>query len=383
MRSILLSLALLTIITISPLTSQIVMNKADFPLQNSYESEGILSFQTGLTPPSIGENQEWDISNLTTSSEFGSTFYDATDDEFYTDAINYTEALYELNGNFIESKDFYTFDAQGYARIGRRITEAKYSTVLVTGGAEDSLKIVGGNFPFEERQDYIQFPLEYENTWTQSFNISTNYELTIANYGLIDAPGTYTQYRTQTRTVVGSGKLTMPNKDGEVITIDALLIRTDISTIDSVLLNGQPAPILLMAFFGLKQGATNSFVTYAYYAPGYGESVAYYDMEGGYISYIAISEITSSVEAEELNTLNVYPNPVKIGSSFTIENSKNNISSISIVDQTGKVVYSIEVNIFNNHLNVEIPNILSTGVYLIQSNNRQGKLVSTSKLIVE
>lgn len=374
------TLLVLLVVQFFSMSAQIVINKADFPVEASYESNWYQSAQTDLEVPAMGDNQTWDLSNIDVVDEYYTEFFDANGDEYYTNAINYQNLRYALNDFIFDSQDFYTIDDEGYAKIGRRLTETEFPIGQVTGGANDKLKIVGGNSPFVGRWDYIKFPLKYEDTWNSNFSIPTNYELTVEAYGLKDTPGLFIGHSTDTRSVVGSGKLTMPNKDGGVMTIDALLIKSEITTIDSVFLGGQPAPPQLMAAFGLEQGQSRSAESYIFYSPGYGESVASYG--GGIITYKILSGITTSVETDNFNNLNLFPNPVKIGSNITIQNSENNISKIKIIDQTGKLVDSQSVTSSEN-INFEISNSLNAGVYIIQASDVNGNIINTNKIVVE
>lgn len=373
----------ITLLTSFQLTfSQVVINKSDFPDYSSYTSSGNTSFQQNLTAPSFGENQAWDITDLQIDEEYTKEFLDATEDSYYTDATYYSPEIYTLNQFIISSFDYYTINDNGYSKIGRRVEEVVYPITQLTGGPNDILKIVGGNIPFVGQIDYVQFPLEFGKTWTQEYKINTNYELTVEAYGLSNTPGLFFQTVTNTRTVVGSGKLTMPNKDGGVMTIDALLIKVNNSYLDSVYLGGQPAPPQLIAAFQLEQGKASSDEYYSFYAPGFGESVASYDVEGELITYQSLSGTTTSVETNIANDLNIFPNPVKSGSSITILNSGNNISEIKVIDQTGKLVDSQSVSNSNN-ISFEISNSLSTGIYIIQASDAEGKIVNTNKIVVE
>ena len=59
------------------------------------------------------------------------------------------------------------------------------------------------------------------------------------------------------------------------------------------------------------------------------------------------------------------------------------ITSVNLIDQTGKIVYTSVVSSASSNFTVELPNTLTTGVYLLQSNNRKGELVNTSKIVIE
>lgn len=383
MKYSLINLFVIILFANSSLFSETIINRSDYPIESSYEAKSLLEYKTDLTPPSSGDNQTWDLSNLVTTHFIAETYVDAVGDDYYHDAISYKSAKYALNDFEIESKDFYSIDDQGYTRIGRRITEVEYSIAQLTGGANDKLKIVGGNFPIEGRLDFIKFPLTYEQTWTEKYTIPTNYKLTVEAYSLNETPGVFNSYVTETRTVIGSGKLTIPNKDGGLITMDALLIKAETNNIDSVFLGGQPAPPQLMAAFGLTQGAVSNRETYIYYAPGYGQSVASYDMQEGYVAYKSLSDATLGIATSNTNNLNIYPNPVKAGSNITISNPENNISTMKIIDQNGKQVFSNEVNWGQGINNLNIPSFINSGSYLLQSIDKNGNTSSTTKIIIE
>lgn len=380
MKCVLLLTAATFFASVQLTISQVVINKADFPLESNYESMSRLEYKTDLEPPSTGDNQTWDLSNLETTHFIQQTYVDASGDDFYTDAVNYRISLYKLNDFDIDSKDFYVNDDQGYARVGRRITEVEYSIAQMTGGANDKLKIDGGNFPFEGRLDYLKFPLEYEKSWTQSYTVPTNYKLTVEGFGLNETPGIFKSLITETRTVVGSGKLTIPNQNGGVMTIDALMLKVEYYEIDSVYLGGQPAPAPLMAAFQLTQGQVTESLSYVYYSPSFGQSVASYDMTDEYMAYAEVSKAKSTVASDVINSLSVYPNPVKSGSKLNISNSKFDLSNVVLVDQTGKVV--LENEIYGN-ANLSIPNSVSSGAYLLNSYDANGTIISTNKIIIE
>lgn len=383
MKSFLTKSLLIVFLANCSLYSEILMNRADFPIKATYLSEGYSSAQTDIQAPSTGENQTWDISNLTNLTPYSQNYIDASTDEYYKNAFSYTPVVYALQSFYINSNDYVGIDENSYFRIGRKITEVTYPISSVTGGANDNLHIDGGYFPFGGKFDYIQFPLKYNSSWTQDFSIPTNFHLTVEGFGLSDAPGQYISYQTQTRTVVGTGKLTMPSKDGGIMTIDALLIKMERTSKDSVFLNGQPAPQVLMSAFGLEQGATSSDETYIFYAPGYGTSVASYDMTNSYITYESLSDATLGIATSNTNNLNIFPNPVKAGSNITISNPENNISIMKIIDQNGKQVLSNEAIGGQGINNLNIPSFIIPGSYLLQSIDKNGNTSSTTKIIIE
>ena len=380
MKSIKLIVCAIILSSVQLVYSQVVINKVDFPLLNGYVSDWNTAYPEEITMHATGENQTWDISNLQIEEQYSTEYFDANNDEYYTEANYYVNFNYILDQFIINSIDFYKVDDNGYTKEGRRIEEVTYPITQLTGGPNDNLKIIGGNSPFIGRGDLIQFPAELNKSWTQSFIIPTNFELTVEAFGLNGTPGLFMQTHNQTRTVVGSGKLTLPNKNGGVMTIDALLIRYNGTSIDSVFLGGQPAPPTLMSAFNLEQGASVSVEQYVFYSPGYGFSIAAYDLTEKYITYQSISGPTSSVESNALNQLSVYPNPVKSGSILNIIDSKVNLSNLVLVDQTGKVVLE---NQMMGNTNLSIPSTITAGAYLLNSYDSKGTIISTNKIIIE
>lgn len=225
MKSVLLLTAATFFASMQLSFSQVVINKADFPVQNGYIIDWNTAYPDEISFHAVGENQLWDISNLQVEEQYSTEYIDANNDDFYTDANYYVNFNYVLDQFIIISKDFYKVDDNGYTKEGRRIEEVIYPITQLTGGPNDNLKIIGGNSPFIGRGDLIQFPAEFGKSWTQSYIIPTHYELTVEGFGLDHTPGQFMQTHIQTREVVGSGKLTLPNKNGGVMTIDALLIK--------------------------------------------------------------------------------------------------------------------------------------------------------------
>ena len=380
MKSVLLLIAATFSASLQLFSSQIIINRSDFPIHASYVSEDKLSHQDDMQPPTIGDNQTWNLTNLEIQEEYSIEYFDAKGDEFYTDAVYYTPTTYSLDKIHIQSLDFFKIDDAGYTKEGGRLKDTIYTITKSTGGENDILKIVGGNTPFDGRLDFIQFPLELGKTWTQEYSIPTNYELTVQAFGLDKTPGEFVQHHNQTRTVVGSGQLTLPKKGGGEITIDALLIHIINISKDSMFLGGQPAPAILVNAFGLEQGVEIDQEYYTFYAPGYGDAVASYDMTEGNVTYQSLSGPTSSVESANIEKLSVYPNPIKSGASLNISNSVKNISNLVLVDLSGKVV--LENNISGNQ-SLNIPNTITAGAYLLNSYDTNGKIISTNKIIIE
>src|SRR5690606_38704120 len=123
-------------------------------------------------------------------------------------------------------------------------------------GTDDSIRFVGGVTPFDGRINTIQFPMTYQDQWTQSFDRVVDFELNIASYGMVDAPGFLRETTTENREVVGYGELTIPQPNGSPsLPMVVLLLKVNRITLDSFFVAGQPAPAPMLAAFGLIQGS--------------------------------------------------------------------------------------------------------------------------------
>ena len=89
---------------------------------------------------------------------------------------------------------------------------------------------------------------------------------------------------------------------------------------------------------------------------------------------ISISNQTTGINEVAVNTVSIYPNPTR--SHLTISNTKASISSISIVDVTGKIVKVIDGN--ESVINVSD---LTKGIYFLQVQTAEGSY--NSKFIKE
>lgn len=89
-------------------------------------------------------------------------------------------------------------------------------------------------------------------------------------------------------------------------------------------------------------------------------------------------ESTSVLNDSFHHELNIYPNPSN-GKIINISTQLKTAGDLCIIDATGKVVYSVKNQMFNNS-SVLMPNKLTSGVYIISFGN--DRLLTSQKLIV-
>lgn len=90
-----------------------------------------------------------------------------------------------------------------------------------------------------------------------------------------------------------------------------------------------------------------------------------------------VSVIVTDITEENVNSIVVYPNPTD--GTFIIEFADNLITDVSLMDITGKVVYS---NTISETTQVSIPE-LQKGMYLLRLLDRSTNNLLVKKLIVK
>src|SRR5690606_23933525 len=105
---------------------------------------------------------------------------DATNDPNFPGALNYRERDLIFQGFLIESNEYELLNSDRYGILGRSITDVVYPITSITGGANDELRFVGGNYIYDGNEDNLLFPFDYGDSWTSLYEQTTPFELTVA-----------------------------------------------------------------------------------------------------------------------------------------------------------------------------------------------------------
>ncbi len=321
-----------------PSQSSVVINREDFPREASF-TETAYRVETDIfDAPSQGTDQVWDYSFLTPDELSTRTYFDATDDSDFPDALNYSNIEADFAGNFpITVKLYEAIDENRYYYIGEKTEEATYPLTAISGGVDDILQFPAIVNTFTG-PDILQFPLTYEREWTQNGIGKTSFELTVAAFGLNATPGENVRYVTESREVVGEGKLIIPTEDGSPsIPMDALLLKIDKTYTDSLFVGGAPAPAPLLAAFGLTQGNTTTSPTrYVFYTPGFGSHVLNVNPASGNFFYKPQAAATST-------------EPINISHNRVCDVPTEGQSQVTVVVSGGAAPYQVSGN-FNGEI---------------------------------
>ena len=358
----------------------------DFPRPGDFTDIRIAGDGTGITAPPEGQNQEWDYSWLTNEGT-GFTTYTAVSGN-----PDFPEAYSSSNNNFglqiftTPSKVYYGFDADGWHTIGADSEQASFSLGLLTGLDQDSLHLLAGPRHYEGRLDFLQFPVTYGKTWTQTQIRTGHFEIDVALFGLEDTPGHQKLTFSHTREVVGEGTVRIPKTDGTPSEpIEVLLLKVNIAVVDSYFLAGEPAPEALLAGFFLTQGAISEAEDYYFYNPNYGAPVLWIRPESEVVQYSpTAADMVTSIEAIEPITTRYYPNPISAGQTLNIQTDHTLLKSgyVNITDLAGRSVYKTAYEP-GYEIQVPLPDTMLPSIYFYQIQDRQEKVMGQGKLMIQ
>ncbi len=383
---------LLTICTL-PLLAQVTLDQNSFPRPAGFLDVFAEGAITGVSLPTEGTGQSWNYGNIQLQTNFQTQWIDASGDLDFPNALNYRDIQLSFAGFIIEGHLYENVDADGWYDEGWILQDTTYSITPMTGGPNDVLHFPGQAQDFQGRVNYVDFPVAFGNTWTQSHVEITDFNLTVAAFGLNNTPGQQQRIFTQTRTVVGEGTLVIPDENGNPSEeLDALLIKAENTTdVDSFFLGGQPAPEALVAAFGQTQGqVTDRDDFYVFYVPGYPTVVlnlnldANGNLSGVYYRPSAAALATSIGDEAKFNSLKSYPNPIAAGEVMNIDMMANaNGATVELIDVTGRQVFSMPILAGAATARFTLPSHLVTGIYTIVVRGSDAELLTTNKLIVK
>lgn len=341
-----------------------------------------------------GSGQIWDYSNLVPSGTFGTeTYYNASDSSsLYPGALQFfNKNLFTPSGLTIPGAEFTSLNANGWHVLGFFLQGASESLTAFTGGAGDVLDIPQQRLIYSDSLFYLKFPVTAQSTWTSFYKRQVAFNLTVASSGLNATPGVFQNYTSQTRTVLGSGQIIIPDENGNAMpAVPALMIEVTQTEIDSVFLGGAPAPPALMSVFGLTQGITFNSKYVLFYPLNNVESpIMGYNLDAsgsltGLYYRPKVGRKANSIGLAQLDLINtnVYPNPMLQGGVLNIDLSATaDLAAIKIYNIQGQQVAEYKTS-ENNTQNLSITPNLGQGIYFISLVNQDGAELSRTKLQV-
>jgi hypothetical protein len=385
-----LSTTILSLLVL-PLMAQVTIDQSNFPRQADFTDSYNWVQTAGLAIPTEGTGQNWDYSGLVTTSSSAEIWFDASGDQDFPTALHYSNADLAFQSFGIRGREYDAVDEDGWYVQGRLIYDTTHSITPISGGADDVLNFPDQTQVYEGRADIIAFPSSYSTSWESSYVEYTQFNLTVAGFGLNNVPGLQKRIISQKRTVVGEGTLIQPDAQGNPSgPIDALLIKVeDRVLVDSFFLGGQLAPPTLLSAFGLTQGeVTELNDRYLFFVPGYGNVTVVVNLDaiGGIGSLAYRPDVaglaTSIADASASDAIRAFPNPVEAGATlhFGLHGDGNTLAELT--DVTGRTLLSTSVAGNGTGGRLDIPSSITPGIYTLVTRHLSTGNVRTQKVSI-
>lgn len=305
-------------------SSSVIITNEDIDRSGNYIDTLINVNETEVDFPSHGEGQLWDYSHLTPKELAIKEHFDATEIEAFPDATGYYNNNLNFQSFVIPTDTYERVDENSWTILGRQVAESTFSITPISGGAEDNIKFLQGDYLDEGNNDILKFPVTFEKEWSTISKRNLDFELSVSAFGLTDTPGKRVRITTDTVKVVGSGKVLLPSTNGSASTpIEALLLTYKTTVIDSFYLGGAPAPSSLLDPFGLVQGASSEINHYTFFATGYNSAVLFIPIDFN----LPVSYRLKGFELESQKIIYVNQSATGNGDGRSWENAYTNLSN--------------------------------------------------------
>lgn len=371
-------------------STQVTLTAENSTPPAGYTDSLYFGLTAGLAAPAGGAAQVWDYSNVQEdflrivdiSNEEGNTFLPEAQSGspgrlvfqvFSADAVHYIAA-----------------DATGVYNTGRVITETTFPLTAITGNPDDTFVFLGDTVSYEGRVNELQFPMTYHDTYGNTRTERTNISLTVAAFGLSNAPVEARRYQTETRTVVGYGQVIIPLESQSASPpIDVLLIQTDRTAVDSFFLAGSVAPTALTDAFGVSQGMTSNDQSFMFHTPNLEAPVVRMNIDenGGVLDFIyrpRAADLVSGVNELSTASFITAPNPVQRGQTLRVQVEEElREGSLRLLNLNGQLVSTPALQMNAQAYELQITDQLTAGLYFLQAYDKNGRLIRAKKIIVQ
>ncbi len=371
--------------------AQVTISIEDFQREASFVDSLYADYAETISLPTEGLAQEWDYSGLEREQFFTVDYTDAQGDEDFPDALNYARNDLFFLDLPIENYDYDAVNDTGWFAIGRRIVETAFPLTSLTGGMNDTIRFLDTTYRYDNSLAYLKFPMSYGDQWSVTRNGFTPFTATIQAFDLNETPGKSSSHLTLAREVVGYGTVILPGLDGlPTPPIEVLLVKSVATYIDSVFLNGAPAPPAILGPFGLTQGNVREEFRYLMYTPGFSKPVMNFGFTAeNEIIFAAfrpqVAETITAVRNIGTFATTQFPNPIAAGETLTIQTEIPLTSGfVQLIDTQGKILHQLPFAAAGvaNQFQVQLPNNLPVGLYFYEVQDKQAKRVGYGKLLV-
>ena len=370
--------------------AQIILTADNGTPPAGYTDSLYFGVTSGITAPTGGAAQVWDYSNVALDFPRVVEITDEQDSPIFTEAYSGSPGTMRFQAFQADAVIYNGADEDGLYTIGLLITEASYPLTAITGNPDDIFQFSADTFTYEGRVNDVSFPLTYQDTYEASRIERTRISLSVAAFGLTNAPVEARRYYTENHSVIGYGQVIIPLEDQSPSPpIDVLLVQIDRTAIDSFFVAGMVAPPNLTAPFGVSQGMVATDQVFTFLTPGLEAPVVRINVLSNgtvddFIYRPRAADLVSSTRELSTARLRVFPNPVPRGGTLRVELDQEFMAgSMRLLNQQGQMMSVPAVNNQGKECRVEIPAQLPAGLYYLQAIDTNGRLIPAQRIVVQ
>lgn len=385
-----LFIALLSIISLQS-TSQITLTQSNFGKLNAYNylnGMGVGAFNYN------GNGLNFDWANNVLPYQGTMDYIPASDPYFTAQCDVYLEGTHSVSGLMYNVDYYYTTNANFYGENALYIPAQAYNQSATTGGANDSIIFPEQKILLSQAREIVHFPMTTGYTHTSDSRRAVNFNISVAGYGLSNAPAQNVFHTVRHDTVVGSGQMRVKSAAGTSKYYNVLVMKSWQQTTDSFYLGGAPAPAPLLSAFGVTQGMTTNTnnrlyffrenraqaLATVYYGGAPFDSYTAIDVDGDSLSF------PNSIVDQQTNNIAyvLYPNPCR-----------TNQIQVVLWDQTDEkldyVMYDIRGQVMNSgtclnkqgKIDLPLSAELKNGTYVLKILNRKKESLLTHTVQID
>lgn len=355
-----------------------------------YSDTIYVTTSSSMLIPEPGMDMTWDYSNLDTASSFVVEIEDVTGNTLFPEGYVAFPGTISFQSFSTNSVAYRYANAEGIFDVGYVVDQASFPLTALTGNPDDTFTFLADTITREEPLLNFQFPLTYPNTFSSTEIVERKIALTVASFGLTEAPVTAKRYVNVETEVTGYGQLIIPQRDmSPSPPIDVILTQSNTTLTDSFFLAGNPAPPALMAAFGVSQGQMGSRTSYEFFTAGLSAAVfdlaviGSGDMADAFFRPRAV-DLTTSTRTLTPAEFALSPNPVRRGQNFTLQSDQYlSQGYLKLLSTAGRVIQTFPLSgNGGSTYTLSLPKQLKPGLYFLQAFDQQGRIYQAERLIV-
>jgi hypothetical protein len=395
MKYYLVSLILLSFATVLYSQDPLVISRENFNITASIDTLFEVGNLDGIVNPEEGANKMWDYSKIDVSIKNIHTvdckkpveplFHNSTC--WFPDNF---EIIAQERGFYVD--DYSELTDFSYSFVGIGLKKQSYFLGDLTPDVTDSIIFPAQLFRFDNSRIVMNFPTSYGTVTNSVLTKSIDFQISLGIFTLDHAPCKKITHISQIDSVVGWGNLVVPNIktiNGKSTPNNVLLVKRYYTTVDSLYLNGEPAPFALLSAFSLKQGYTVKTQRYMFMRAD--SKMPLLSLNFGTSNFDTLQSVFFDISTELLTSVKdkndeiisskVFPNPVSGSLSIEIPQLNETDLQISFSDINGTELYKKDL-LIGNKFDIKLPDQFNNGSYFYKIRNKLGKIISEGKFIV-